>query len=67
MLEHSRVLKSSYTSSLVHSVGHPGGGGEWERLVLLVKTALKKMLGVCYLTRMELETTLHEVEACINS
>ena len=45
----------------------PWWGGWWERLVRSVKGSLKKSLGVRCLTRSELETTLHEVEACINS
>ena len=45
----------------------PWWGGWWERLVRSVKSALKKSLGGHCLTRSELETTLHEVEACINS
>ena len=42
-------------------------GGWWERLVRSVKSALKKSLGSRCLTKCELETTLIEVEACINS
>ena len=45
----------------------PWWGGWWERLVRSVKLALRKTLGIKCLTRCELETTLHEVEACINS
>lgn len=45
----------------------PWWGGFYERLVKSVKTALKKSLGSRSLTRTELETTLHECEACINS
>jgi hypothetical protein len=45
----------------------PWWGGYWERLVGSVKTALKKSLGNKSLTRVELETSLCEVEACINS
>ena len=36
-------------------------------MVRVVKSALKKSLGTRCLTRTELETTLQEVEACINS
>ena len=45
----------------------PWWGGWWERLVWLVKSALRKSLGGSSLTRTELETTLHEIEACVNS
>ncbi|XP_076044749.1 uncharacterized protein LOC143027355 [Oratosquilla oratoria] len=45
----------------------PWWGGWWERLVRSVKSALKKYLGTRCLTKCELETTLFEVEACINS
>lgn len=45
----------------------PWWGGWWERLVRSVKAGLKKSLGKACLTRTELETTLLEVENCINS
>ena len=45
----------------------PWWGGFWERMVKSVKSALRKSLGRKSLTRVELETSLHEVEACINS
>ncbi|KAK4324412.1 hypothetical protein Pmani_004972 [Petrolisthes manimaculis] len=45
----------------------PWWGGWWERLVKSVKSALKKSLGTKCLTKCELETTLTEVEACVNS
>ena len=45
----------------------PWWGGWWERLIRSVKSALRKTLGTKCLSRCELETTLHEVEACINS
>ena len=45
----------------------PWRGGWWERLVRSVKSALRKTVGGNCLTRAELETTLHEIEACINS
>ena len=45
----------------------PWWGGWWERLVRSVKSALRKTLGKKCLSRCELETTLHEVEACVNS
>ena len=44
----------------------PWWGGFWERLVGTVKSALKKALGRSCLTRAELETLLHEIEAMIN-
>ena len=42
-------------------------GGWWERLIKSVKGSLKKSLGMNCLTRGELETTVIEIEACINS
>ena len=45
----------------------PWWGGWWERLGRSVKSALRKTVGGNCLTRAELETTLHEIEACINS
>jgi len=42
-------------------------GGWWERLVRTVKGSLRKTLGKDCLTKIELETCLTEVEACINS
>ena len=45
----------------------PWHGGWWERLVKSVKASLRKSLGSKILTRSELETAIHEVEACINS
>lgn len=45
----------------------PWWGGWWERLVRSVKSALKKSVGGCCLSRCETETTLLEIEACINS
>ncbi|XP_064649968.1 uncharacterized protein LOC135501660 [Lineus longissimus] len=45
----------------------PWWGGFWERLVGSVKRSLRKSLGKKSLTRSELETTLHEVEANVNS
>ena len=45
----------------------PWWGGWWERLVRSVKTALRKSLGRASLSRTELETTLFEVENCVNS
>ena len=47
--------------------GSPWWGGWWERLVRSVKSGLKKSIGNACLTRAELETCLHEVEACVNS
>ncbi|KAK3873849.1 hypothetical protein Pcinc_021180 [Petrolisthes cinctipes] len=45
----------------------PWWGGWWERLIRSVKLSLRKTLGVKCLYRTELETTLHEIEAYINS
>ena len=45
----------------------PWWGGFWERLVRSVKSALRKSLGRCCLTRVELETALVSIEGCINS
>ena len=45
----------------------PWWGGWWERLIGLMKSALKRSLGKKSLAFNELETCLHEVEACINS
>ena len=45
----------------------PWWGGWWEILVRPVKSCLKRTLGDRSLTRSELETCLHEIEAIINS
>ncbi|XP_068234230.1 uncharacterized protein [Palaemon carinicauda] len=45
----------------------PWWGGWFEGLVGSVKIALKKTLGIRYVIKNELETTLIEIEACINS
>ena len=45
----------------------PWWGGWWERLVKSVKSSLRKSLGSTVLSRCDIETTLHEVEACLNS
>ncbi len=45
----------------------PWWGGWWERLMGVVKSALRKSVGNRSLTRVELETSLHEVEGCVNS
>ncbi|XP_071961249.1 uncharacterized protein [Antedon mediterranea] len=45
----------------------PWWGGWWERLVRSIKGALKKSIGSKCLKRTELETSLQEVEACVNS
>ena len=42
-------------------------GGFWEIQVKTIKSSLKRTIGTRRLSRVELETTLHEVEACINS
>ena len=45
----------------------PWWGGFWERMVQTVKKALRRSVGKRSLTRVELETTIHEVESCVNS
>lgn len=45
----------------------PWWGGWWEHLIRYLKSAVRKTLGVNYLSKSELETTLHETEAFINS
>ena len=45
----------------------PWWGGWWDRLIGSVKSALKRTVRQRSLTRVELESTLHEVEACVNS
>lgn len=45
----------------------PWWGGWWERLVGSTKSALKRSIGKRLLSCTELETMLHEVEACLNS
>lgn len=45
----------------------PWWGGWFERLIGSVKLALRKTLGVKYVSKNELETILIEVESCINS
>ena len=45
----------------------PWWGGWWERLIKSVKSSMKKTFGMNCLTRGELETTVIEIEACINS
>ncbi len=45
----------------------PWWGGWWERLIRSVKSAIRKTLSVKYVSRSELETLLHETEACVNS
>jgi len=44
----------------------PWWGGWWERLIQTVKRSLKKTVGNKWLTKIELETTLCEIEACVN-
>ena len=45
----------------------PWWGGQFERMVRSVKAALKKSLGQRHLTKIELQTVLTEIEACVNS
>ena len=45
----------------------PWWGGFWERLIRSIKLALRKSLGVKSITRKELEATLVEIEAVVNS
>ncbi len=45
----------------------PWWGGWWERLVRSIKAGLRKSIGGACLTRAELETSLTEIEACVNS
>ena len=45
----------------------PWWGGWWERMVKVIKSALKKSVGTRSVDRVELETTLIEIEACVNS
>ena len=45
----------------------PWWGGFWERQVRSIKSCLKKSLHFQKLDRVELETSLHEIEAIINS
>ncbi|XP_063856262.1 uncharacterized protein LOC135098011 [Scylla paramamosain] len=45
----------------------PWWGGWFERLIGSVKLALRKSLGVKYVSQSELETILIEIESCINS
>lgn len=44
----------------------PWFGGFWERLIRSIKSSLRKTLGTKLVARTELETLLHEIEACIN-
>lgn len=45
----------------------PWWGGQFERMIRNVKSALRKSLGQRYLTKAELHTALTEIEACVNS
>ena len=45
----------------------PWWGGWWERLIRSVKSSLRKSLSQSLLSRIQLETNLHEIEACVNS
>ena len=42
-------------------------GGWWEQLIRSVTVGLRKSVGQRHLAQRELETILHEVEACVNS
>ena len=46
---------------------HLGGGGFYERMIQTTKRVLKKILGRARLTLEELQTTLAEIEAVLNS
>ena len=48
-------------------VAHHCWGGFYERVIKSVKSSLKKILGVKFLTKSELETVLIEIESCVNS
>ena len=59
--------QSAPSGSLSPPEQHGGDwGGWWERLVRTV-TVLRKTLGKSVLSKVELETLLLEVEACVNS
>ena len=45
----------------------PWWGGYWERMIGTIKGGLRKSIGKKSLTRVELETFLHEIESCVNS
>ena len=45
----------------------PWWGGWWERLVRSVKSGLRRSVAKRCLTKVELETTLVEIESCVNS
>ncbi|GFR94791.1 transposon Tf2-9 polyprotein [Elysia marginata] len=45
----------------------PWWGGWWERLIRSIKSALRKSLGQTLVTRIQLETVLLEIEACVDS
>ena len=45
----------------------PWWGGWWERLVRSLKCGLRRTVGNSLLSRVELETTIQEVEAVVNS
>lgn len=51
----------------VHRSQSPWWGGWWESLIGVMKSALKRSIGSRSLPHKELETILHEVEACLNS
>ena len=76
--DNARSFKAA-AKEMLHSFGHlspkwkyivprsPWWGGWWERMVRNVKSAMRKSVGRQSLTRTELETTLHEIESCVNS
>ena len=76
--DNAKTFKAA-SGLLQHHLGHaapvwkfsiplaPWHGGWWERLVRSTKSALRKSLGREMVSRTELETTLYEVEACINA
>ncbi|GFO25744.1 hypothetical protein PoB_005224900 [Plakobranchus ocellatus] len=45
----------------------PNWGGWWERLVGSVKSSLRKSLGRQTVNKVDIETILREIEACVNS
>lgn len=69
-LDWQRIVKDSRLQSIQWKFNPPSAawwGGWWERLIGLVKSLLRRMLGHSKLTYVEMETCLCEVEAVINS